>query len=234
MGLIKQIGKWVVLASAGGFLGLVCLLIVGNVLGVITGERIETVGLALKGEMVHKSELEPMGEEPKKDLDERYSREAYKEVLRAIADVSKQKENLTLQINERKALLIKLRGQVASIRTEISGKMAEMKKMKDNFEKKRAAEAAPAGQEGFKKAVATLAGMKTSEAASFVCKMDDHTAIKILKALEDDKRAKVFSEIKKLDELEDDGSGGVGKAQKYMQLILAGDTAVPDAGEGNE
>ncbi|HUW58489.1 MAG TPA: hypothetical protein VMZ92_17775 [Planctomycetota bacterium] len=195
MGLVKSLGKYLMVVFAAAFLAVLTLVLYGVVTGHISRQKLETFRLALNGELVPPQPTE----QPKKDTTTRYELEALKEAQRALEDMRKQEALLVVKLNERRAQILKLEGEAARIRKDLTDRAETLAKAEKTFDDRKNAYEAQLADAGFKKVVKTLAEMKPDQRAKLLYGYTDDEAVRVLAALKDDERAQTITAIDKLD-----------------------------------
>lgn len=197
MGFVKSLGKYLMVVFAAAFLGLLVLLLYGVATGHISGQKLETVKLALDGKLVPPQPVE----DPKKDTTTRYDLQALKEAQRAVEDSRKQEALLLVRLNERRAQILKLEGEAGRIRKDLTDRAETLAKDRKAFDERRKTYETQLRDAGFKKVVKTMTELKPDDRAKLLYGYTDDEAVMVLAALKDDERAKTITAIDKLDRL---------------------------------
>ncbi|HUV38165.1 MAG TPA: hypothetical protein VMY39_01055 [Planctomycetota bacterium] len=215
MGILKGIGRYAIIAGAAGFAAVLCLTLYAGLQGTLSSESLDTIAKALNGQLV---EPQPVQEKPARSRAEQYKADAVEETKRALKELQKQVELLTVELNEKRAKVTMLEGEASRLLKDVADRSDALTKARAAFEAERASFTTGLADAGFKKVVKTLEGMETEVRAQFIYGYSDDEAVRLLWALKDDMRAETLVEIDRLDRAQP-VAGVEPRAQRFLKAL---------------
>ncbi len=216
---MKRAWQFILAAFAAGFVAVLCAVGYAWWLGALTPERLDAAARALRGETPPAAaEAKP---EPT-DLASRYAAEAVQEAQKAVADLKRQEEMLAVRLNERRAELVKIEGEAARLRRELSAQAETLARDAKAFADAKSEHERLVKSVGFRKEVETFVNMKERDAARHLYRIDAGLAVELLKAFPGDFRARVIEEIDRIDRLPENAKAAA-KAPAMLRGLWPGD-----------
>ena len=212
-------------ALAAGFVAVLCFAGYAAWNGMLTPERIESAGRALREQ---EAPTHAPAETPK-DLAARYADEALVEKQRAVEALRTQETALALSVNERRAELARLEGEAARARKDIADRSDAVARAEQALAESRAAQEKLVKSAAFRKQVETFESMKERDAARHLYAFENPLAVELLRAFHADFRAGVIEEIERIDRLSENASREP-KAPALLRLMWPGESANAQAG----
>lgn len=216
---LERICRTALVACAGGFIAVAFLLVFAFATGLLSTEKLDTIGKALSGRLV-----EPTPErKDKKALDEQYRMDAIREAQRGLVELNRQLQRVRMELNERRDQIAALEGEAARVTRSVTERTEVLAAAEKAFKEKTERLAADLRSDGFKKTLKTLVNMEEAKAAEML--YDTYTedqAVQLLRAFRDDKRAALITEIDRIDRGKA-AEGAERKAGKLLKLLWGPD-----------
>lgn len=224
---MKRALRLTMAALAAAFAALLVVAAVAGWNGMLTRQRVSLALRALRGEPMPPAAA---GEQKtSKDLAARYAAEALAQRQLAVEDLKAQEESLALEVNARRAEMARLEGDLARLRKDAADRVEALVKAEKSFADARAAQEKLVRTAAFRREVETFENMRERDAARHLYGYENALAVELLKAFKADFRAKVVTEIDKLDRLSEN-AGREPKAPALLKRLWPGDANVTALG----
>jgi hypothetical protein len=224
---MKRALRLTMAALAAAFAALLVVAAVAGWNGMLTRQRVSLALRALRGEPMPPAAA---GEQKtSKDLAARYAAEALAQRQLAVEDLKAQEEALALEVNARRADLARIDGDLARLRKVAADRVEALVKAEKAFADARSAQEKLVRSAAFRREVETFENMRERDAARHLYGYENALAVELLKAFKADFRAKVVTEIDKLDRLSENAKREP-KAPALLKLLWPGDANVTALG----